>query len=297
MKINFLTGSLLVAVSVFALSSCSGDDEPGNENRNHIETVTSPEGYSFIAPDDAPLNGFTSPTAKYEIEFFDNRTADIHIKNISLLPGTAPADIDITAVPYKKNAQGVYVIDASNITADGGAVRFRDIDFTYSAISKEHVSDANASIFTFEAETNTDVCLTFVPYEIVAGGTTVVTGGPGRFTSNETTYNIYIDIESGKARLTVRNAKFAQNMPAVGDMVFADLDITYEDEGGYHLSSRSLVPTIGGVPYPSFAISNFYADVDLESMGDVDISFQCNAMGQNYTVRADDLTYYSLGSR
>lgn len=301
MKLKFLACAFAISTAAaLGLAACGNDDDPKQDpDRGTHTDVAAPEGFTFVAPDDNPAKGFVSTSADYTVEFYENRTADIHIRGIQLAEGSAPAAIDITSVPYTRQSDGSYKIDAENLTSVGGAVRFSDLEMVCGSTDNDALVDKepNAAIFSFSAETNSGMCLTFIPYDIVASGTTVITGGDAPFTSRETSYAIYVDPATSLATVTVRNARFAPNMPSVGDMVFAGISVTFDDRGGYHLYSESLVPSIAGVPYPSFAIQRFNADVELDSDSDIDISFMCNAMGRSYTVTAENLSYYSLGAR
>ena len=126
-------------------------------------------------------------------------------------------------------------------------------------------------------------------------GSTDVKSAMGNFNTKETSYLITF-LSDTKAEITVKNAKFAQNMPSVGDMVFSNLNVAY-NEDGFVLTSPSLITTIAGVPYPSFAISDLRMEVDLEDLGDADFTFKCSAFGQVFTVDADDMNCLPLAKK
>lgn len=299
MRISSHTGIWLLAGALtMGITSCSNDDEPEtNTDRGSHITVTAPAGFAFVSPSDVPSLGFVSPAAGCTVDFYENRTADIHITGAQLSQGATPGAITLTSVSYTRKPDGTYIVNAENVTADGGAVKFDDIEMRCGEVDKTAVADEGATIFELSAETNAGMCLTYIPSRVVAMGTTVITGGSTPFKTTDTSYAISVNHETSKAVITVRNARFAPNMPSVGDMVFEGLGVTFDDKGGYNLYAEKIVPTIAGVPYPSFAITNVSAQVELDSEADVDISFMCNAMGSSYTVRAENLTYYSLGAR
>ena len=132
----------------------------------------------------------------------------------------------------------------------------------------------------------------YIPNKSVCVGSTDVKSAMGNFNTKETSYLITF-LSDTKAEITVKNAKFAQNMPSVGDMVFSNLNVAY-NEDGFVLTSSSLIPTIAGVPYPSFAISDLRMEVELEDLGDADFTFKCSAFGQVFTVDADDMNCLPL---
>ncbi|MCM1028301.1 MAG: hypothetical protein NC342_04425 [Pseudoflavonifractor sp.] len=292
MKINPFTGALLTTViaSAAILSSC-GSDDPDNPDRGEAVKVSSPKGFTFVAPDNLPLLGISSASTAYDIDFYADNTADILISGLSLAQGSQPTKIELTGVKYRRVSNGAYYIDARNISTNGGIVKLAELNLIYNAAPQGNPQ--GSTLFAFAAETSDGMNITFIPDAAVAfGSTTITTPGSPDFTSTSTTYEIVMKEGSGKADVIVHEPKFSSQMPAVGDMLFPDIDVTFDDKGGFNLYSPSFVPSISGVPYPSFTITNFYAEVDLDSEADIDISFQCSPFGQTYNVKASDLSYY-----
>lgn len=291
MKINALTGALLLAgVLTGLLTSCGGDDDQPTPDRGEVEsTVTFPRGLTYVSPQGNSVKGYIAETTGYAATMYQNLTADLTL--------AGGINVKITDVPYKNATDGTIEADGTNVKADGDYTRFKEVEFEYGPVNRSIPALSTDNGFTIHcsltASDNTE--LLFIPSQVVCCGTTEVTSAStAPFSSTATTYLITLK-SATKATVTVRNARFAQNMPAVGDMVFDDVDITRFDDDGYYLGCASLVPSIMGVPYPSFAITDFSAYIDIDDYDDDDsnITFGCNALGRSYTVKASGLNYYA----
>lgn len=296
MKYNLLTKAALalICLTPMVLASCSSDDDldqPDSPDRGQATRVTNPQGFTFIAPEGLAPLGFSSSSTSYAVDFYPDRTADIFITGISLAQGSQPVKVELTGLKYKTDAAGNYIIDAENVTAKApGNLVFSDVELIYND-SPAAASDGGV-LFAFTAETQDDMNITFIPSTIEATGNTVITSsGAQPYKTSEMSYEIVIKNDN-KADIHLHNPKFAAQMPSVGDMLFPDVDITFDDQGGYSLTSASLTPSIAGVPFPSFAISNLRAEVSLDDLNDIDITFLCSPFGTSYTVVADDLSYF-----
>lgn len=282
MKINNLTRTLFIcAIAATGLASCGGDDnDRPAPDRGKAETVNAPAGYAFYVP-----TGSTGSLVAFNgsIDFYEKvKTADV---KISLLNGNY--GLNAPEIKYTVGADGIREIDAKS---NSNVAVYDEIEATVGTVPASAISVDGAVIFSLEMKTRTGE-ITYIPKQACMMGKTQVTSAGSSFETSDTWYTIDF-MSDGKANLTVHNAKFASNMPAVGDMLFSDLTATYS-YGKCMLTSTSLIPSIAGVPYPSFAISNLSIDVEFD--GDADIRFECNAMGRSYTVKADDMHVYPLG--
>ncbi len=277
MKKNFrkylLAGAALLAVA--GLSSCSKDDPDVTIDRGDAETVTSPAGRLFMSKSGVG-------TAACTIEYYEKtKTADVRIN--STMSNGMSFTYTYTDVPYKTDKNGLREIDAT--VKEQGNQTSSKVEIYSGSVPSSILLTEEAVVFSAKADDTQSVV--FIPNKSVCAGSTAVTSAAGTFTTKETSYIISFTSDT-KADITVKNAKFAQNMPSVGDMVFSNLDVTY-NEDGFVLTSASLIPTIAGVPYPTFAISDLRMEVDLEDLGDADFTFKCSAFGQVFTVKADDM--------
>ena len=279
-----------------AFASCGGDDDEPVVDRGEAVVMESPAGYLYGYKNKSLLIPST-----ITISYYDNvKTADIAIDGFATASDGASYSLKdkIEVVPFKLLPDGTREIDADKIINGQYGDKYSDIESLVGKLPASELNPDGAEIFSFALTRNLDYTtygLTFIPATSVMNGTTVITSGAaGSFTTTETSYLLSIKAD-GTADLTVRNAKFAQGMPAVGDMSFKGLDLTCSDDG-FVATKESLIPSIAGVPYPTFAISKLRLEADLEGRGDADLTFECNAFGRNYTVVASDMTCLPQGS-
>lgn len=291
MKINLLTGCLIAGIlSLAALASCGGGSDEPEPDRGAAVTVTAPAGYVGLCGANVlmPVDG--------TIDYYENHTADIKMKGLKPVTGsggvTYSGDLIIPGLPWKALANGIRAIDQKAITDVGAqmTVEAYSGDIPATAIAAD-----GATVFSFEYSQTASAVRShvYIPARAVSRGTTRISSASGVFTSDETSYLITVK-EDGSADLTLHNAKFAQNMPPVGDMLFPSLALEVTADG-FVLTSASLIPSIGGVPFPSFAITELRMEVDLEELGDADLTFVCNVFGQPHTVTASDMTCCPVG--
>lgn len=136
----------------------------------------------------------------------------------------------------------------------------------------------------YQIDMTFDNGVTFVTYPVQMnyyGTTTVSAQGVKEFKTKESTYVLTIDRQTRKATVNVNNARFAENMPVGMNMVFKDIDFTVTKKT-IELESASLIPEIGGDPYPAFAISQLAGSFGLSD--GMSFDFHCAAKGSDYSV-------------
>lgn len=277
----FIAGALL---SVIGLVSCSKDDDDPVVDRGEAVKVEAPAGRIV------DVQSRWVGTGNCVIEYYDKtNTADMIMNAAATSVQTYT--FSVPDFPFKiKNG----------IRSSEGKINHDDGETSFSIFSgpvPSNIATPEEAV-VFSAKILVDSYknyyqLVYIPNKSVCVGSTDVKSAMGTFTTKETSYLITF-LSDSKAEIMVKNAKFAQNMPSVGDMVFSGLDVTY-NEDGFVLTSASLIPTIAGVPYPSFAISDLRMEVDLEELGDADFTFKCSAFGQVFTVVADDMYCLPVG--
>lgn len=123
---------------------------------------------------------------------------------------------------------------------------------------------------------------------VLAGKTSTVSSMGGEpFVSEATTYSIGINPDGKSACITVSNAAFAAGMPSLGEMVFDGLKLTVTADG-YTCEAETLTPSIAGVPYPRYQISDLQAKVNMADMSV--LTFKCMA----FTVTSNCRQYQSF---
>lgn len=276
MNFRMTRGTILLSMIlvVAGLASCGGDEPQPAVDRGEAVSVTSPDGRVVVS-------GEMIQPAKCTIDYYaKDKKADVTVK---LANGYA---YSATEVPYKIQ-EGRNVIDytdSSNSTV---------VKSTTGPMPTNMATTEAAEIFSLNMRSGTADVL-FVPAKSICVGQTTVTSASGSFSNKEASYLVTF-FSDRIATITVHNAKFAANMPAVGDMEFADLNVTYTAKG-FELNSDNLIPTIGGVPYPSFAISALHFAADLNGLGSATFTFTCGAFGQSFKVNATDLCCLPVSS-
>lgn len=96
-------------------------------------------------------------------------------------------------------------------------------------------------------------------------------------------YFVDYDFSDMKADIYIYNAKFLSNMPQL-NMVFEDVAFTVSG-GATSLECASLVPKSGGIPFPSFPITNLKGEAEF-SKG-LSLEFNCDYRGSIYKVVFD----------
>lgn len=89
-------------------------------------------------------------------------------------------------------------------------------------------------------------------------GPTTVTGPSGKDFINKsmsTFYGIQLDPQKNTARVAIQGATFNEHMPAQ-NMLLNDIPYTMS-QSSYTAQAQEITPTIGGVPYPAYKITDF----------------------------------------
>lgn len=108
---------------------------------------------------------------------------------------------------------------------------------------------------------------------LYVGQTTVTSLKGGTFVTDESIYGVSINEETMTAEITIEAAQFAQMMPKM-DMVFRGISVATDGEGGYLLTSESLIPEAGGDEYPNRRITDLQGAISVD--GSMILAFVCN---------------------
>lgn len=260
--------------------SCGSNDH-NEENTDNLVEFVSASSFSYVTEMSTGLgNQYEGPT--YRITFNDDkRTAKVEMQNVRYAFGQTAASYVFSNVPFTVDrSNNARVIDVNRITPDkASAPVFTDLEIV--ALPEKDIDmngDATKPVamdgvaVSYEVDGKYEV--TNIPYRTVFEGTTTTTNNTdqSKFVSTKTTYVVDIDMTNMTGVLKINNPSFAANMPTLGTMEFAGLDVNIVD-GGYELTCAQLIPSIGGTPYPRFAITNLSMKVELD--GDAELKFNC----------------------
>lgn len=259
---------MALCLSALVFAGCSDDDKPEPQGIN--TTAQSPEAFNSVV---AGTTSFTTPDASYRILFYENNKADIFISNLALTANGTPKSYTLKGVKYTyTNAAGVsnYEIDGASARADDGT-SFTDINVLYQEGHRINNDIYKRLSVNFENGTTE---ITMIPTDILCIGSTVTTNTMSntRHPSDRMVYRFSITPGKNTLDMYVTNADFAQGMPALGEMKFADVHFDYADDG-FICHEESLIPSIADVPQPKRVITNLNGDIELDSTSDV--TFNC----------------------
>lgn len=272
---------ILFACTAGALMWSCGSNDHNEENTDNLVEFVSASSFSYVTEMSTGLgNQYEGPT--YRITFNDDkRTAKVEMQNVRYAFGETAASYVFSNVPFTVDrSNNARVIDVNRITPDkASAPVFTDLEIV--ALPEKDIDmngDATKPVamdgvaVSYEVDGKYEV--TNIPYRTVFEGTTTTTNNTdqSKFVSTKTTYVVDIDMTNMTGVLKINNPSFAANMPTLGTMEFAGLDVNIVD-GGYELTCAQLIPSIGGTPYPRFAITNLSMKVELD--GDAELKFNC----------------------
>lgn len=272
---------MLLACTAGALMWSCGSNDSGEENPDNLVEVVSASSFSYVSEVSTGIGRvYDGPT--YRITFNDDkRTAKVEMQNVKYADGQTAASYVFSSVPFTVDrSSNARVIEINRITPDKAsapvitdleivALPEKDIDMNGDA-TKPVAMDGVA--VSYEVDGKYEV--TNIPYRTVFEGTTTTTNNTdqSKFVSTKTTYVVDIDMKNMTGVLKINSPSFAANMPTLGTMEFAGLDVTLKD-GGYVLTCAQLIPSIGGTPYPRFTITNLKMEVELG--GESELEFNC----------------------
>lgn len=264
----------VAGLAMLGLSSCGGDNP---------DTPDDPEGTAFTVSCTNCFNAVLTPAdtaaytgVAYTVVFNDAKhTADLIISGLTTAPGAAPRNLKLSALPWTLDSRdNSRHIDVNQVYPDGDrSTVVSDIEVVYRP--QFNLGDAAMHTLAVKYELAGSVEVVMIPLKVTMTGTTSTSsmGGGSPFVSTGTTFTVLPDPAQGTASMVVANAAFAAGMPALGDMVFDNLRLTYTDDG-FRVSSPMLVPSIAGVPYPRYTITDLTADFELDDT-DCTVNFRC----------------------
>lgn len=290
MKKLTLLFNLAAAALLLPLSSCL-DDNDGNEWTtmigyacyNHIYSINDGTSIMKAAGYTAELD-LGKMTANLQIQgaYADNEeTVTIRVEGIKLEYSEKNG--------YTFSATEAIPSEVSSGTpADYAISNLNGRIFSYSVYDSEKGTTRQVTVFEtgFRLSNKYDVIATSTSPEFIDCDTQT-TGGDEPFSTDATTYSVSF-ADANKATVTITNARFAADMPQM-TMKLEEVPVSY-NQGGYTLKADKVVPKIGGVPYDSYALTNFMLNVSSRDTR-MSLRFDCNVQGNLYTVQSQGSVY------
>lgn len=244
--INYITA----LISGVTLTSCLGDPE------NVITQDLSP--YTFVYVVDNQTNQLSSisdaATFVMKTELNSNKV-DISIDNLKLPDGryislTVPSQTATITDQGATHLQIPYFTSVSN----GYTYNVSDFNMDY-YIRYFNGQNFSLLVCNYTVDSRYSVRVVYTP--AYYWGATQVVDSEGKVfnnTSMSSFYGMSFDINTGKGKLALVGAKFAEEMPAM-NMVFPDIPYTL-NQMGFSFKTDAVTPLINNVPFPSYKITD-----------------------------------------
>lgn len=276
---KYLNLFLSAALAAGVLSSC-GTDDPAKKLLN----VRFDNQFAFVTTENndtlvTPLEG--DITISFD---GDNDKADLRISGLTLANNADGVSVSLNDIHCTTDKDGNRVAEAQLDGSQAGVSAVKLCFFPEPGAEKEG-EDSHAGLY-LSLTMNDGTRATLFPYRCYGYGTTETvntSAGNSKFISTKTYYIVDLNPEAMAATMTMCKASFAENMPALGDMVLHNstetpsatssisLQLSHE---GYSFSAPMIVPTIADVPQPRRAITNLNASAQ-GNQNRLELSFNC----------------------
>lgn len=279
MKISVIhiLSTVAFGAMITMLSSCGSDN-----NDNNYSSASMSDCYNYVYRSDAPMEGVTTSGATYVVQFNNSdKTAAFGFTGLRMGASSSVEAATFANIQWSYDDRtGERLINAPTLTSTDGRTTIQNLKLRYiRMVSAQSMLFYDGMWITFDMDGQG---VTVIPESIWYVADTEVTSPMGLpYTTSETSYIVNLKPDEGKADLTINNPKFAAEMPTLSQMEFGGMSLQMTPTG-YVIVSDSLIPSISGTPYPSFAVS----DLSLSGTMDASGTLQFNCMG-TFTAHAD----------
>lgn len=280
--IKTLANTALAVALCCSFQSCTGDDEQELKVEQNITSAFA-HVYEISQGLSANYTGLS-----YNIVYdYIAATASVTINGLKLPGSEQYPSIKLTDVPFSVNQAGYRVLDGKDLKVQmegfGTVPQFNN----FNLICLDRMIGQNyypALCMTYTIDSRYKV-VSSVSDQVIQG-TTVTTPEDGEaFTSTDPVYVLQFDFETQRAAITINGAQFDKNMPAQ-TMTFSNIPFEFDSKGKVTLEKDdTIVPTIGGTPFPAFPITELSATCQLGEK--MNLAFVCTIRGAKYQVNAD----------
>lgn len=275
---KLLKSVLALMLLVAATTSCGGDAPSLSDNYMEQE-YTGCFNYLYKKNLNA---GVISTGTTYMFRWRADFTADVYVYNAKF-SANMPNGINISFEGLTwRNVDGVKIVSVKDVvptavTMNGAAVDVSTyvIDNLRVEVMERRLMDAQSSYIPVinVSMTMGDMEAVTVQRQRVYFGSTGVFNNVANtnFITKSPYYTVTLDPSTMLATIDVYQAEFAASMPAM-DMNFANVPFSVSNLG-YKLTCEELIPTIKGVPYPNYKITDLEGDATFSS--GLDLRFNC----------------------
>lgn len=294
MKLTTFGKLSLMAAAAFAFTGC-------NDSNDKLDTIIEynfASCYAAVTDLHTGATSVSSPVSIVSLANWNKANAVINISGLYIGSAIYP-QLTLEGGHWSMDKDAVWNTISGNVVssiATGAPVSVSDLNIDWTdrldLVPGISMTYAPALEFSFTIDNRYKVTGSRSPY--IYGGKTVSTpkGGKG-YESEVTLYTINLDFATRQAAINIKNANFAQGMPAL-NMEFAAIPFTVDADANITLDKDALIPSINGVPQPSYPISNLHAELTPGKGQGSELNFTCNFRGQmefNVTASLDALGF------
>lgn len=266
---------LSLIVLAFAFISCSTSEDP------KYVVNTGFACYHSVSDNADNSNALTAGNYDLKIDF-TNLIFDMRM-NVSLRNDQSPAMFALKDIKLGFDENGGYKFNIpGEIPTEGGeGHKLSDLEGKIFAYYKE-VQGFLQENYLFEISYKVDgrYTVTVIGKDATFYGSTVTTPANGKGFNSDAIVTLKLT-DSKTATMVVRNAKFAEGMPAM-TMEVKNLPVVASEEG-YTISASSAIPEIGDKPYEQFALSDIFIKVFNDGT-ELASGYKCNFKGVPHVV-------------
>lgn len=266
---------LSLIVLAFAIISCSNSEDP------KYVVNTGFTCYNSVSDESDNTKALTAGNYDLKIDF-TNLLFDMRM-NVSLRNDLSPAMFSIKNIELSFDENGGYKfkVPGEVFLESGNDRKLTDLEgkiFAYYTEVQGYLQENY--IFEISYKVDGRYKVSVVGKDANFYGTTITTPANGKSFNSDATVTLKLT-DSKTATMTIRNAKFAEGMPAM-TMEVKNLPFV-PSEGGYTISTSNAIPEIGDKPYEQFAFTDI--DIKVSKNGtELSSAYKCNFKGVMHTI-------------
>jgi len=277
---------ITIALAAMSLTSCFDNDDNNSQATQQWTYANCINAVTDLASNSTSITQqpkYTITTTTYSN---GKVTAKISMSNIKLGDDIALTSFDLPEIEITANndPNKPMLAEGNDIVPTNATASSIIFDYFKFKMLPRVIKDGNGQwqqsfVYSLNYSVNGRYVVAVIPTRSLLYGTTNVineTSGTA-FTSTEPLYAITVDPEKMVATIDITGAKFLEQMPAM-NMTFPNIPFNVYN-GNLILNIDNLVPTIQGVEYPNYAISNLRANVNPCTAASLDFTCTANKMG------------------
>lgn len=250
---------------ILSLTSCLG------ESTNTITQDFTPYIFNYVTDQNSQITS-VSTDGTFTMKSSSDGLIDINLGNVKL-PNGAYINLELTGLNYSITENGAQRITVPSYTSVVNGVSHQVTGFYMDLYMRYLGSQAYYLVVcNYVVDSQYSVRVVYTP--ACYWGSTMVTDKDGKVYTNDaqtTFYGIAFSPDKSRATIACINAKFAESMPAMS-LSLDDLPYTLT-QNGFTIEAAEVTPTMGGIPYPTYKITNVKATGYYG--GPVYVSFTC----------------------